>query len=63
MDSVSTFTRDSLLRSFLTLGNDSSVIANSPRLRHPREGAATESGIYFIETDSDLSELALLKLN
>lgn len=39
------------------------MIANSPRLRHPREGGTTESGDLLIQTDSALSKLTLLKFN
>ncbi|CDT58673.1 hypothetical protein VCR6J2_610078 [Vibrio coralliirubri] len=51
---------DSLIRSYLTLGNDGYflsapdfkedgvVIDDNSRLRHPREGGTTESGICFI---------------
>ncbi len=41
-------TRDSLLRSFITLRSDGEVINDNSRLRHPREEGTTESGICFI---------------
>ncbi|MEO9496310.1 MAG: hypothetical protein ABJG42_17675 [Vibrio splendidus] len=36
------------------------MIDDNSRLRHPRKGGTTESGICFIQTDSALSELTLL---